>query len=70
MKYLRTHIPTGEKYIDEFNISHHSDFHHYNVISRSKLMATAKSVVERWNNYHPDTWHYEVLEEVEDAHNV
>lgn len=69
MKYLRTHIPTGEKFTAEFNTSHHSDFNHYNVISRKKLLATAQRVVQGWNTMHPDLWHYEVLEE-EDVHNT
>ena len=63
MKYLRYHLPTGEKYEGEFNTSHHADFHEFNVISRAKLQKTAKELIGRWNQQHPDTWHYELKEE-------
>lgn len=65
MKHIREYLPTGELHVGEFRAIHHEAFHQFTVISRKTLRKVAESVVKKWNAEQPDTWHYEVLEEVE-----
>ena len=61
--YKKTHVPTGNTEVLQFNGSHGEAFGDFNIQPKHKVLLKAKEVVARWNTFHPDTWHYKVVEE-------
>ena len=67
MKYINTHVPSGRTYPGQFNASHHHVFADPDGYGLRMLRTVAEGLIAKWNRQQPDTWHYELVKETQDA---
>lgn len=63
LQYQRTHIPTGNTYLGQFNATHHHVFGDPGGYPPRAVLSVARDLIDRWNRQQPDTWRYELLKE-------
>ncbi len=67
MKYTSTHVPSGRTYPGQFNASHHHVFADPDGYGLRTRLKAAEALIAKWNRQQPDTWHYKLVKETQDA---
>jgi hypothetical protein len=56
--YTRIHVPSGRKYLGEFNPSHNEVFAQPDWYPQRTLDVVMKACTNKWNASLPAEWHY------------